>query len=190
MKLEYRNVCLRPLRKDDSRVLYSLVEAHPEIWTYMTTSMKRQEDMDQWVEAALEGREKGTELPFVVVDRATDDVIGSTRLYGINDGTKSCELGHTWYIPSYQRTGVNTICKYLLLCYAFEEMEVNRVQLKAHSQNTRSIQAMRRIGALYEGTLRQERPMPDGTIRDAVVFSFIKPEWKVTKQHLETLLSH
>lgn len=189
MQLEYRNVRLRPLERQDGEVLYPLIEENKEIWTYMTTTMNNQNDMDCWVEAAIDGREKGAELPFVVVDRATDEMIGSTRLYGINHDTKSCELGHTWYVPSYQRTSVNTICKYLLLSYAFEEMEVNRVQLKAHSKNERSIQAMRRIGALYEGTLRQERPMPDGTIRDAVVFSFIKPEWKVTKQHIESLLN-
>ena len=102
---------------------------------------------------------------------------------------KGLEIGGTWYAPEFQHTGVNTECKYLLLKYAFEEMDCIRVQFKVDGRNERSIQAIERLGATREGMLRNHMILQDGTVRDSVYFSILDREWAGVKMRLEKLLA-
>ena len=116
-------------------------------------------------------------------------VAGATRYMEMRPAHKGLEIGGTWYAPEFQHTGVNTECKYLLLKYAFEEMDCIRVQFKVDGRNERSIQAIERLGATREGMLRNHMILQDGTVRDSVYFSILDREWAGVKMRLEKLLA-
>ncbi len=119
-----------------------------------------------------------------MIDQKTNEIVGSTRLYSISNDNKTVELGQTWYHPSVQRTSINTECKRMLLQYAFEELQMLRVQIKTDLRNEKAQRAIERLGAVKEGVLRNERRLPSGYVRDAVVYSIIASEWPVVKEQL------
>lgn len=158
-----------------------------EIWTYMATTVRNKEEMKQMIASAIQKREKGTEYTFTVVNQE-DKIIGSTRYLDISPEQKSLEIGSTWYHPDSWRTSINTECKYLLLQHAFESWKVRRVQLKTDSRNLRSQKAIERIGAVKEGTLRKDRKIAGGYVRDTVYYSILDDEWGTVKLNLERKL--
>lgn len=146
------------------------------------------EDMRGWVLDILSREEKGTDLPFVAVHLASGRVAGATRYLNIMPDDRGLEIGGTWYGPEFQRTAVNTECKYLLLRHAFEELGCIRVQLKTDLRNERSQRAIERIGGVKEGVLRNHMILPDGHIRHSVFYSILDIEWPEVKKHLEERL--
>ncbi|HLV78942.1 MAG TPA: GNAT family N-acetyltransferase, partial [Chthonomonadaceae bacterium] len=122
-----------------------------EIWTYMPVLVQDLADMERIVREALRNREQGSEMPFVIYDRETDRIVGSTRFMEITPAHRTLEIGWTWLAPDVWRTRINTECKYLLLRYSFETLRAIRVQLKTDLRNLRSQQAIERLGAVREG---------------------------------------
>ena len=184
MQITNERAMLRLMDTNDTDKLFSIVEGNKEIWTYLIAKMDSYEDMEQYVETAVKRYEQGKDLPFVVVDQKTNEVVGSTRLYNISTESKAAELGQTWYHPGVQRTSVNTECKYMLLQYAFEELQMLRVQIKTDLRNEKAQRAIERLGAVKEGVLRNERQLHNGYVRDAVVYSIIASEWPMIKERL------
>jgi len=162
---------------------------YPEIWEYMPVRVATLDDMKRLVEAALTARDKGSELPFVIVDQQTERIVGSTRFLEISIPNRSLEIGGTWLSPDVWRTRINTECKYLLLQHCFETLQCVRVQIKTDTRNIRSQQAIERIGAKKEGILRRHRILSDGYIRDTVCYSVIDEEWPEVKQMLQGYLN-
>jgi RimJ/RimL family protein N-acetyltransferase len=160
----------------------------PEIWPYMPMQVKTIDDMRRLVEEALAARERGSEMPFVIVDRAIARIVGSTRLLEIAPAHRGVEIGWTWLSPEVWRTSVNTECKYLLLGHCFDALGAIRVQLKTDARNIRSQEAIERIGGIREGVLRHHRIMPDGYLRDSVYYSILTEEWPAVKARLEQRL--
>jgi N-acetyltransferase len=158
-----------------------------EIWTFMATAVRSKEEMEQMIHSAINKREKGIEYTFTVVN-LDNRIIGSTRYLDIFPEHNSLEIGSTWYHPDFWRTRVNTECKYLLLQHAFESWQVRRVQLKTDSRNFRSQQAIERIGAVKEGTLRKDRKISGGYVRNTVFYSILHEEWGQVKKKLERKL--
>jgi RimJ/RimL family protein N-acetyltransferase len=156
------------------------------IWQYMCYGkIQTEAQMGEWVHKLLEAQDTGTDLPFAVIHLETKQVIGSTRYLEIQPHNRSLEIGGTWYTPTYQRTTVNTECKYLLLRHAFEVYGCVRIQFKADVRNLRSQRALQRIGAIKEGILRNHMILPDGTIRSSVFYSILDSEWFTVKALLE-----
>ncbi|MBO1580410.1 GNAT family N-acetyltransferase [Bacillus sp. XF8] len=184
MRIINERAVLRLMDTNDTDKLFSIIEGNKEIWTYLISKMDNYQDMKQYVETAVKRYKKGTDLPFVVIDQKTNEIVGSTRLYSISNDNKTVELGQTWYHPSVQRTSINTECKYMLLQYAFEELQMLRVQIKTDLRNEKAQRAIERLGAVKEGVLRNERRLPSGYVRDAVVYSIIASEWPVVKEQL------
>jgi RimJ/RimL family protein N-acetyltransferase len=146
--------------------------------------------MRGWVTDILKRAEKGTDLPFVAVHLASRRVAGATRYMNIMPNDRGLEIGGTWYGPEFQRTAVNTECKYLLFTYAFETLGAIRVQLKTDSRNERSQKAIERSGAVREGVLRNHMILPpDGFIRHSVYFSVLDSEWAGVKNRLEEMMA-
>lgn len=145
-------------------------------------------DMRNWVVDILSRAEKGTDLPFVVIHLASGKVAGATRYLNIMPKNRGLEIGGTWYGTEYQRTPVNTECKYLLLTHAFERLGCIRVQLKTDLRNVRSQNAIERIGAKREGILRNHMILPSGQFRDSVFYSILDSEWPEVKKRLEELI--
>lgn len=160
------------------------------IWRYMLYGTIQSEDqMLAWVRDLLERQARGTDLPFAVIHTGSGMAIGATRYLDIRPADRGIEIGGTWYGADYQRTAVNTECKYLLLTHAFEQLGCLRVQFKTDLRNVRSQQAIERIGATREGVLRAHMVTPEGHIRDSVYFSIIAPEWPQVKALLEGKLA-
>lgn len=161
------------------------------IWRYMPCPPPSNvEDIQAFISEALEAHSKGCEIPFAIIDRATSRAVGSTRYLDIQREHSSLEIGWTWLAKAQQRTRMNTECKYLLLRHAFEELGAIRVQLKTDARNLRSQRAIERLGAKREGTLRRQRRLWDGYVRDTVYYSILHSEWPGLKQRLEALLQH
>lgn len=168
----------------------AVVGLKPEIWRYMRYGkVKSEAHLRSWVRELLELQDQGTDLPFAVIYQASGDAVGCTRYLNIDLPNRSLEIGGTWYGLDYQGTLVNTECKYLLLEHAFEKLECIRVWFKADKRNLRSLHALERLGAVKEGVLRNHMILPDGHIRDSVVYSLIPEEWPQVKNKLEARLS-
>jgi RimJ/RimL family protein N-acetyltransferase len=165
------------------------IGAGQEFWKFMVYGeMQTEEHMRGWVCDILSRAEKGTDLPFVAVHLASGRVAGATRYLNIMPGDRGLEVGGTWYGLEFQRTPVNTECKYLLLRHAFETLGCIRVQLKTDLRNERSQKAIERIGAVKEGVLRNHMILPDGYVRHSVFYSILDTEWSGVKKRLEEML--
>ena len=174
--LENRRVRLRPLEATDFEALKA-VAFHPEIWRYMTTRGDDAMSLASYIATALQDRRAGLRYPFVIIDRQTGKLAGSTSYYNLNPANQSLSVGHTWVGADFQRTGLNRAAKHLLLCHAFGQLGCERVELETDSRNHKSQEAMRRMGATEEGRLRSHRITQGGLRRDTIIFSILKPEW-------------
>ena len=159
-------------------------------WDFMLYgNINTVDDMHNWVQDILARAEKGTDLPFAAIHLKSGRVAGATRYLNIMPQDRGLEIGGTWYGSEFQRTVVNTECKYLLLSHAFESLGCIRVQLKTDQRNERSQRAIERIGAVKEGVLRNHMILPDGRIRHSVFYSVIDTEWPEVKKRLEEMLA-
>ncbi|MCC9135519.1 GNAT family N-acetyltransferase [Pontibacter silvestris] len=173
-------VQLRPFSPKDLEQLKSLA-FDENIWHYMTNRISNMEELDTWGKAAVQDRQQQKRYTFVVVDKTTGKLAGSTSYGNISVRDSRLEIGWTWLGRSYQGSGLNRQCKFLLLQYAFEVLQFERVELKTDVLNTRSRKAILKIGATEEGVLRNHTLMQDGRRRDTIYYSILKPEWETLK---------
>jgi RimJ/RimL family protein N-acetyltransferase len=155
------------------------------IWRYMPTRVKTPDDLRAWVEAALLAEAAGTVMPWVTILKAGNRAIGSTRFMDLDMNHRTTELGSTWLAPEFHGSGLNAEAKLLQLRHGFEELRLNRIALKTHHENLQSQAAMRKIGAVEEGTFRNHYVMPDGSARHSVWFSIIREDWPRVRSLLE-----
>ena len=182
-------VRLEPMTLDHVEALAEIGVGH-DFWDFMVYGkMENAEDMRGWVSDILARAERGTDLPFVAIHLASGRVAGATRYLNIMPNDRGLEVGGTWYGLDFQRTAVNTECKYLLFQHAFETLGAIRLQLKTDSRNERSQRAIERIGAVKEGVLRNHMILPDGIIRHSVFYSILDSEWGGVKKRLEERLA-
>lgn len=175
-----KHVRLEPMTENHVPGL-TAVGLDDSIWEHMLYGDVRSEaDIRNWVRDIL----SQSDLPFTVIHLESGRVAGATRYLNIVPEFRGLEIGGTWYGLEFQRTAVNTECKYLLLQYAFETLECIRVQFKTDSRNVRSQRAIERIGAQHEGVLRNHMILPDGRFRDSVYYSIIDSEWPEVKRQL------
>ena len=185
--LEGRHVRLEPLSTVFEK---SLMEAagDGELWNSTVTVVPAHDSMAAYIQSALSAQVQGKELPFVIVRKSTDRVVGTTRFYNIEPEHRRVEIGYTWLAASAQRTPVNTEAKLLLLTHAFEHMGAIRVEFITDVLNHQSRKAILRLGAKQEGILRNHMIMPGGRYRDSACFSIIEAEWPEVKAGLEAKL--
>ena len=186
--LEGAHVRLEPLAKTH---LAGLVEVglDEELWRWIPTPVRTQEEMAAYIETALNEQKRGEALPFAIVEKSTSRAIGSTRYGSIDRAHHRVEIGWTWVARDWQRTAMNTEAKYLLLKHAFETLGCIRVELKTDSLNERSRAAILRLGAREEGIFRNHMITASGRIRHTVYFSIIDSEWPAVKARLEAKLN-
>ena len=157
------------------------------IWKYLLTHVGNRNELEAWIRAALSARAAG-QMIWVTVLKQEDRIVGSTRLIDLDLRHRSVEIGHTWISPCWQRANVNPEAKLLQLRYAFEDLGLNRVAFKTHHENLQSQAAIRKLGAVYEGTFRNHNVMPDGSLRHSVWFSITREEWPQVQSRLEDRL--
>ena len=186
LTLEGSIVRLEPIRLDHAELFWNVAkDSVDEIFQWIPYRMKSQEDFQQAVEKALAEQEHGESVAFATVERISGEVIGSTRFMNIDRVNRRVEIGSTWIVPAWQRTAVNTEAKYLMLRHAFEVWKCIRVELKTDALNQKSRNAILRIGAKEEGTLRRHVITWTGRVRDSVYFSILDNEWPEAKAKLE-----
>lgn len=176
-------IALIPL---DHRHADALAEAADDgaLWSLKVTQVPDQASVATYIERALAGEAEGSAMPFAITLRETGRVVGSTRFWKIDRSNRNCEIGHTWLAASVQRSFANTEAKWLMLRFAFESLHCVRVQFTTDVLNHRSRAAILRLGAVEEGTIRNERIMPDGRIRNSVRYSIIDTEWPAVRERL------
>lgn len=183
-----RHVRLEPLGLQHVEALAE-AGADPAIWAWYPQPNQTREQMQLFVQTALDWQASGLALPFVQVDAASGRVIGSTRFGAIDAAHRRAEIGWTWLTPAFQRTAANTEAKYLLLRHAFETLGLIRVEFKTDSNNQRSRAALARIGATEEGMFRNHMIVAGGRLRHSVYFSVIDRDWPAVKAGLECKLA-
>ncbi len=175
--LEDDRVILRPLTTNDVENLLYFSQQEPTLWQYSMQQADSEEKLNKYIATALENRNNQTEYPFIVYDKQLERYAGSTRFYDIQLQHQTMQLGYTWYGKDFQGTGLNKHCKFLLLQFAFDELQMKRVEFRADNNNAKSIAAMKSIGCTVEGVLRQHVALPNGGRRDSIILSILKEEW-------------
>lgn len=187
-KLENNVVQLIPMELEHVEGIYEAAQ-DKRIWEHMSVDLNEKSCVLQYVQDALQKREQGTDFAYVIINKKTENIIGATWFLDISKQHKRLEIGSTWMNPIHWRSNINTNCKYLLLKYCFEELSLNRVQIKTGHENLRSQKAIERIGAVKEGILRNHMIRKEGILRHTVLYSVIKEDWgKVKKSFEEHLL--
>ena len=182
--LQNAAIRLEPLTPDHAAGL-GRAAADGELWNLWYTSVPRPDSVHAYIEKALAEQAAGHELPFVICVQESGSVVGSTRYLHIAEEHKRLEIGSTWLAKSWQGTKVNPAAKLLLLEHAFGVLGMNRVEFLTHSKNAQSRAALLKLGASQEGVLRHHKVLPDGSLRDSVVFSILASEWPAISQALE-----
>lgn len=189
--LENEIVRLSPLTANNFSHLSSFSINEPNLWTYSLISASGLINLKKYIEVALQGRSDNHSYPFVVFDKRSNKFAGTTRFYDYQPQHKTVQLGYTWYGKEFQGTGLNKNCKLLMLEFAFEKLDLERVEFRADAKNAQSIAAMKSIGCIVEGILRNNCGGPTRR-RDSIVLSILKNEWfegvkqsllKKTQQH-------
>jgi RimJ/RimL family protein N-acetyltransferase len=188
--LENNVVRLTPLLEEDFGKLVPFANNEPDLWEYSLVQATSEEGLKNYLKLAIESRKNENAYPFLVFDKRTNQFAGSTRFYDIQLAQNTVQLGFTWYGKAFQRTGLNQNCKFLLLEFAFEKMNLDRVEFRADNDNTKSIVSMKNIGCTQEGILRNHGYKPDRTRRDSIVLSILKDEWfNSVKANLQNKIS-
>lgn len=201
--LRGRHVVLEPLRREHAAELWPAASER-DIWRYMPLDVAEPADLARWIDDRLRAQAEGGALAFLQRDATTGEAFGTTSLFDVDLAHKRGEIGYTWVGASHRRTAApdapkarlrgapsaNTEAKRLLLAHAFETLGFHRVQLKTDGRNLRSQRAIERLGAVKEGVLRRHMVMPDGFVRDTVLYSVVAEEWPAVRARLDDLLRH
>ena len=187
LTLEGSAVRLEPIRSEHAEAFWEIAkDSLDEIFRWIPYRVSTRDDFERLVAKALDEQQRGESVVFATVDRGSSRAIGSTRFMNIDRANRRVEIGSTWIVPAWQRTAVNTEAKYLMLRHAFEIWNCYRVELKTDALNQKSRNAILRIGAKEEGTLRRHVITWTGRVRDSVYFSILDSEWPEVKARLES----
>ena len=182
------HVQLEPVRESHIPEMWAAA-GHRDIWKFIPMLVESEDDIGMMVRHGMQMAEAGLGLGFAQRAIADGEVAGGTGYWNIDTQHRRLEIGFTWLHPRWQRTAINTEAKYLLLRHAFDELGCIRVEFKTDSRNISSRNAIERIGAVEEGTLRNHMIMPDGVYRHSTYFSIIDTEWPAVRERLESRLT-
>lgn len=181
------NVALEPLTESHLAGLYKAGQ-HPDIWQWVLSNYtKTPTTLQQWFEKTAQFN-RSEQLVFAIIDKLTNQVVGTTRIFRLDIHNLNAEIGHTFLSKAAQRTYVNTHAKYLLLSYAFDELGLVRINFNTHEKNEKSRDAITRLGAQFEGIAKKDRRLDDGSYRNTAKFSIIDEYWPRIKKQLEKQL--
>jgi len=176
------------MQMEDFESLQTIAQA-PDLWKYFTKNLAESAELKLWMKEALQEREEGKRMPFVVYDKDEQKICGCTSFMNFSFYDQRVEIGGTWLGEDFVGTGINRQAKFALLSYAFGVLKMERVELKTDNLNERAKSALRKIGAKEEGVLRSHMLMQNNRRRDSVYFSIIKEEWdKVRRNYFGDLI--
>lgn len=185
--LEGERVLLRPMTREDGPAIVAAA-SDGKLWELFYTHIPSGDDVEDYLDVAVQQRDYGRAMPFVVIDKRDGRLVGATRYLRMNEAALRLEIGATFYAKSVQRSAINSECKLLLLSRAFEVMGCQCVQIRTDFFNFASQRAIERLGAKRDGILRNHAFMR-GRMRDIVVYSILATEWEGVKRNLEMRLA-
>lgn len=180
-------VILEPLSHKHLNGLYKAGQ-HPNVWQWVLINYTKSHDtLKEWFLTQAQFN-KNEQIVFAIIDKGTQQVVGTTRLFKLDKFNLSAEIGHTFISNDWQRTYINTHAKYLLLKYAFDELNLVRITFNTHEKNQKSRNAIIRLGAHFEGLAYKDRKLSDGSYRNTAKFSIVDEQWPDVKSQLEERL--
>lgn len=182
--LRGNSVTLRPLTIEDYSGLLAVALTYKNLMQFSPSAINSPINLRGYIETALKQKENKFRYPFVIRENSSDLLIGSTSFVNVDDKNKKLEIGYTWLSPEYHGSGLNQKCKYLLLEYAFERCNMQRVEFKTDARNIQSRKAILKLGASFEAILRGHTVMVDGFRRDTVYYGILYQDWPVIKRYL------
>jgi len=182
--LDGKKIKLLPLEQHHATRLFEIADGQ-NIWRWFPFAMNDPKIIEEQVKIALEDFKAGKALPFVMFDKKSNTIVGTSRFSNISIQDRRVEIGNTWIGPKWQGTGVNLEAKYLMFKFAFEVLKCIRVELKTDMRNLHSQNAMKSVGLVREGVLRSHIITHEGYYRDSVYFSVIEKDWPKLKQDME-----
>ena len=187
--LEGNYVRLNPLAPEHASMLWEIAKDHlADLFQWIPYKFERLADFEAFNRQVLDEQKRGVSLAFATFERSSNQIVGTTRYMNMDLSNRKVEIGSTWIAPAWQRTVINTEAKYLMLKHAFEVWKCLRVELKTDALNLRSRNAILRIGATEEGTLRKHMLTWNGRQRDSVYFSILDAEWPAVRARLQARL--
>lgn len=191
--LRGKYVTLEPLSLDHHDGLVAAA-SDGELWDLWYTTVPRPEAMRAEIVRRLAAQDSGSELSFTARRNHPEtgdpgEIIGLTSYYAIDLSVPRLAIGATWNAAGAQGSGTNPDSKRLLLAHAFEVLGCEAVEFHTHWMNSQSREAIARLGAKQDGVLRAHRRLPDGSLRDTVVFSILAAEWPQVRNGLDFRLA-
>ena len=174
--LENERVLLRPLVPTDEFELQAVAN-DKDLWVYGLTDLSQPGELKRYIRKAMAARDEGICAVWAIIDKQTNLIAGCTRLAEISWTDERGQIGWTWIGKPFQGSGLNKAMKHLIFKYGFEELHLNRIELKADERNVQSRKAIKGIGAAEEGILRQHMKIHNGYLRNTVFYSILKSEW-------------
>lgn len=175
--LENKLISLTPLKNSDFDLLVSFSENEPDLWSFGLMSAAGSINLKNYIKHAISKKKDGLEYPFLLTENRSGKAIGSSRFYAIDLVNKSACIGYTWIGKAFQGSPINFNCKYLMLKYLFEELSIERVEFRTDVLNLKSVNALKKIGAIEEGILRSHLVNALGKRRDTMILSIVKDDW-------------
>jgi RimJ/RimL family protein N-acetyltransferase len=183
--LESERVLIRPLVSNDFDHLLYVATEDKNLNQFSPVQIYSPELLALYIENGLKERHMGLRYPFIIFDKQLDAYAGCTSFLNISNKDKRLEIGSTWIGNRFQKTGLNRNCKFLLMSYAFDQLDFERVELKTDERNLKSRAAIEKIGGKQEGILRSHTVMSDGFRRNTVYYGILSDEWRELKQKLK-----
>ncbi len=178
---ETKNTLLRPLKRKDFTGFYAIA-GDKDTWKWYAEDLSLKENLQHWIAQACDEFRKEVRYPFTIIDKKTKELAGSTSFLNISFKDERIEIGHTWMGKKFHSTGLNREAKFLLFTYAFEALNMKRVELKTDVINLRSRRAIEKVGGVEEGILRSHMIMQNGRRRDSIYYSILSDEWPQVKK--------
>ena len=186
--IEGRNINLIKFDESHSKDLYENVSSDPTIWNHLSVTIITEPDFEKYLKVVNESIDDGKQFTFSIFNKATGSFIGSTSIFNIDEKNKKLEIGWTWINSKYWGSKINIECKYFLIDYLFTELDIQRIELRTRESNIRSQKAIEKIGATKEAIIRFDRINEDGSFRNTILYSFVRPEWEELKHKLKSML--
>ncbi len=181
IQLENERVLLRPFMDSDWVNLLEVATEDENLVQFSPYLIHTEEYIKEFINTAIKNRANKTHYSFIIFDKKKQKYAGSTSFWNLSNKDKRLEIGATWIGKEFQKTGLNRQCKFLLMSYAFDVLEFERVELKTDERNTQSRNAIQKIGGQFEGIMRSHTLMNDGFRRSTVIYSILKNEWQALK---------
>ncbi|TDQ32981.1 GNAT family N-acetyltransferase [Zeaxanthinibacter enoshimensis] len=182
--LESSRVKLSPMKEEHLDDLLPIALKYPDLLQFSPSPFGTKPALEEYIAVALKERDTGRRYPFVILDKVSGKIAGSSSFGNISLKDKRLDIGWTWLAREVQGTGLNRHCKFLMLSYAFETLEMEKVEFRIDSRNSRSRRAVEKIGGVQEAELRSHTVMTDGYRRNTVIYGILREEWPGIKKNI------